>query len=114
VTTGRMFAHSHTGTMPRVSSHLDVEQKTGYVDIHPEDAADLGVNNGDILALSSRRGRIEAPARVTHSVEPGTVFLPIHFGETPTNVLTDAEAFDPLAKIPEFKVSAVRIEKYSQ
>jgi anaerobic selenocysteine-containing dehydrogenase len=45
-------------------------------------------------------------------VERGTVFLPIHFGETPTNVLTDAEAFDPLAKIPEFKVSAVKIEKF--
>ena len=54
---------------------------------------------------------MEAPARVTPSVPPGTLFLPIHFGENPTNVLTDAEAFDPLAKIPEFKVSAVKVEK---
>jgi len=46
-------------------------------------------------------------------VEPGTVFLPIHFGENPPNVLTSAEAVDPLAKIPEFKVSAVNIEKLS-
>jgi len=112
LTTGRMFAHFHTGTMTRVSPHLDVEQKTGYVDINPKDAEGLTVKDGDILILSSRRGQIEVPARLTDSVECGTVFLPIHFGETPTNVLTDAEAFDPLAKIPEFKVSAVKIEKF--
>jgi len=111
LTTGRMFAHYHTGTMTRVSPHLDVEQKTGYVDIHPEDAEKLKVKNGDLLVLSSRRGDIEAPARLTDSVVPGTLFLPIHFGEVPTNVLTNAEAFDPLAKIPEFKVSAVRVDK---
>ena len=111
LTTGRMFAHFHTGTMSRVSEHLDAEQKTGYVDINPEDAEKLAVKNGDIVVLSSRRGDIEAPANLTDSVVPGTVFLPIHFGEIPTNVLTNAEAVDPLAKIPEFKVSAVRIEK---
>jgi formate dehydrogenase alpha subunit len=111
LTTGRMFAHFHTGTMTRISEHLDAEQKTGYVDINPEDAEKLAVKNGDIVVLSSRRGDIEAPAHLTDSVVPGTLFLPIHFGEIPTNVLTNAEAFDPLAKIPEFKVSAVRIEK---
>jgi anaerobic selenocysteine-containing dehydrogenase len=56
---------------------------------------------------------MEAPAKIGHAVEPGTLFLPIHFGENPTNVLTSAEAVDPLAKIPEFKVSAVNIEKLS-
>ncbi|MCD4717897.1 MAG: molybdopterin-dependent oxidoreductase, partial [Desulfobacterales bacterium] len=111
LTTGRMFAHFHTGTMTRISEHLDAEQKTGYVDINPEDAEKLAVKNGDIVVLSSRRGDIEAPANLTDSVVPGTLFLPIHFGEIPTNVLTNAEAVDPLAKIPEFKVSAVRIEK---
>ena len=111
LTTGRMFAHFHTGTMTRISPHLDVEQKAGYVDIHPEDAEALNVKAGDILLLSSRRGEIEAPARITSSVEPGMVFLPIHFGESPTNVLTNADAFDPLAKIPEFKVSSVKIRK---
>ncbi len=111
LTTGRMFAHYHTGTMTRISRHLDAEQKTGYVDINPEDAEKLSVKNGDILALSSRRGDIEAPARLTRSVVPGTLFLPIHFGEVPTNVLTNAEAVDPLAKIPEFKVGAVKVEK---
>jgi formate dehydrogenase alpha subunit len=111
LTTGRMFAHFHTGTMTRISEHLDAEQKTGYVDINPEDAEKLAVKNGDILVLSSRRGDIEAPANITDTVVPGTLFLPIHFGEIPTNVLTSSEAFDPLAKIPEFKVSAVRVGK---
>jgi len=54
---------------------------------------------------------VEVPANISDSVVPGTLFLPIHFGENPTNVLTNAEAVDPLAKIPEFKVSAVKVEK---
>jgi len=111
LTTGRMFAHFHTGTMTRISPHLDVEQTTGYVSINPEDAANLAVKDGDLLLMSSRRGEMEAPARITPSVSPGVLFLPIHFGENPPNVLTDAEAFDPMAKIPEFKVSAVNIQK---
>ncbi len=111
LTTGRMFAHFHTGTMTRISPHLDVEQKTGYVDINPADAEKIDVKDGDVVVLSSRRGDIEAPARLTRSVVPGTLFLPIHFGEVPTNVLTNAEAFDPLAKIPEFKVGAVKLQK---
>jgi len=111
LTTGRMFAHFHTGTMTRISPHLDVEQKNGYVDINPADAEKIDVKDGDVVILSSRRGDIEAPARLTRSVAPGTLFLPIHFGEVPTNVLTNAEAFDPLAKIPEFKVGAVKLAK---
>jgi predicted molibdopterin-dependent oxidoreductase YjgC len=113
LTTGRMFAHFHTGTMTRISPHLDVEQKTGYVNINPQDADALNVKEGDVLVLSSRRGRMEAPAKISRAVKPGSLFLPIHFGENPTNVLTSAEAVDPLAKIPEFKVSAVSIEKLS-
>jgi formate dehydrogenase alpha subunit len=113
LTTGRMFAHFHTGTMTRISRHLDVEQKTGYVTINPQDADALNVKEGDVLVLSSRRGRMEAPAKISRTVKPGSLFLPIHFGENPTNVLTNAEAVDPLAKIPEFKVSAVSVEKLS-
>ena len=111
LTTGRMFAHFHTGTMTRISPHLDIEQTTGYVSIHPKDADALSIKNGDILVMTSRRGEMEAPARVSASVEPGVLFLPIHFGENPPNILTDADAFDPTAKIPEFKVSAVKIQR---
>lgn len=111
LTTGRMFAHFHTGTMTRISPHLDVQQPKGYVDINPKDAEALGVKESDVLLISSRRGEMEVPARLTTSVEPGVVFMPIHFGESPTNILTNADAFDPLAKIPEFKVSSVKIKK---
>jgi formate dehydrogenase alpha subunit len=110
LTTGRMFAHYHTGTMTRISPHLDAEQMSGYVEMNPEDAARLGVREGDIVVLSSRRGRMEAPVRFSRSLNLGVFFMPIHFGESPANVLTNP-AFDPIAKIPEFKVSAVRAEK---
>ncbi len=111
LTTGRMFSHFHTGTMTRVSKHLDVEQKTAYVEINSRDAEKLDIKANDILLLSSKRGQMEVPARITDTVKPGMVFMPIHFGESPANILTDSNAFDPLAKIPEFKVGAVRIEK---
>ena len=111
LTTGRMFAHYHTGTMTRISPHLDAEQRRGYVSIHPADAGKLDIADGDLLVLASRRGEMEAPARVNANAQPGCLFMPIHFGENPANVLTNAEAYDPLAKIPEFKVSAVRIAK---
>jgi formate dehydrogenase alpha subunit len=110
LTTGRMFAHYHTGTMTRASGHLDTEQKTGYVEIHPEDAANLLVNDGDRVKLATRRGEIEAPARISNKVKPGLLFVPFHFAENSANVLTNS-AFDPAAKIPEYKVCAAKIEK---
>ena len=110
LTTGRTFAHFHTGTMTRVSGHLDSEQKTGYVEINPQDAAELEIKEGEIISLASRRGSIEAPAKLSTEVAPGVLFVPIHFGEHPANVLTNP-ACDPVAKIPEFKVCAVSIEK---
>jgi len=110
LTTGRMFAHFHTGTMTRVSKHLDNEQKTGYVEINIEDAKTLGVNDGDMVRLATRRGEMEVAAQVGKSVQPGVLFVPFHFSETPANILTNS-AFDPIAKIPEYKVCAVKIEK---
>jgi formate dehydrogenase alpha subunit len=110
LTTGRMFAHYHTGSMTRVSAHLDVEQKTGYVEIHPEDAEKLTIKTGDTVNLSTRRGEIQIPARISHKVEPGLLFVPFHFAENSANILTNS-AFDPIAKIPEYKVCAVKIEK---
>ena len=112
LTTGRTFVHFHTGTMTRVSDHLDAEQKTGYVEMNPQDAMQLEIKEGEMVSISSRRGRIEAPAKLSTTVGPGVLFVPIHFGENPANVLTNP-ACDPVAKIPEFKVCAVSIEKLS-
>jgi len=110
LSTGRMFAHFHTGTMTRISRALDGEQKTGYVEINPKDADDLAIKDGEKVRLSTRRGKIEIPAKLTDVVEPGVFFVPFHFAESPVNMLTN-HAFDPIAKIPEFKVCAVKIEK---
>ena len=96
--------------MTRVSRHLDAEQITGYVEINPEDSVNLNIKEGDSVVLSSRRGRMEAPARLSGAVKPGVFFLPIHYDESPANMLTNS-VFDPIAKIPEFKARAVKAEK---
>lgn len=114
LTTGRMFAHYHTGTLTRISPHLDVEQRTGYVEINRQDAEMHHIQEDDIVVLIFRRGEMEAPAKITASVAAGTLFLPIHFGENPTNVLTSSDAVDPLANIHEFKVSAVDLKKLKE
>lgn len=110
LSTGRSFAHFHTGTMTRVSPTLHNEVPTGYVEMHPEDAENLGVEDGEPVQVTSRRGRIRIPVRISERVDRGVVFIPFHFAECAANVLTNP-ALDPVAKIPEFKVCAVKVEK---
>ena len=107
LTTGRILEHYHTGSMSRRSKVLNGIQPNGGIDISPDDAEKLGIEDGDILAISSARGRIKAPANITDAVPPGLAFMAFHWKEAPANVLTNA-ALDPVAKIPEFKVSAIR------
>ena len=80
------------------------------MEIHPEDAKSLAVQDGDTVNLATRRGEIEVPARVSNKVKPGLLFVPFHFAENEANILTNS-AFDPIAKIPEYKVCTVKIEK---
>ncbi len=110
LTTGRMMFHWHTGTMTRRSEKLHREVPDGYAEISPEDAESLGIGKSEIIRLVSRRGEIETRAWITRRVPPGVVFVPFHFAEAAANVLTNA-ALDPVAKIPEYKVCAVRAEK---
>ena len=107
LTTGRVLEHWHTGTMSRRSEVLDKLYPSGMVDIHPEDALKLGITDGDLVAIASERGKIETPVRVTEETSPGLAFMAFHWHESPANVLTNP-VLDPAAKIPEFKVSAVR------
>ena len=83
LTTGRMFAHYHTGTMTRVSPHLDTEQKTGYVEINPEDAKTLDVNDGETVRLATRRGETKIPARVSNKVSTWPAFRAVSFRRKP-------------------------------
>lgn len=110
LTTGRVLFHYHTGTMTRRSPTLTEQVNNAFIEIHPENAARLGVAPGDRVRVASRRGQIELAARVTDTVPPGVVFIPFHFAEAPANALTHA-ALDPAAKIPEYKVCAVRVTR---
>jgi len=110
LTTGRILYHFHTGTVSRRSASLDSLAPEGYVEINPATAAALAVADGERVRVSSRRGQIEIRCRVTERVGREVVFIPFHFAESAANVLTNA-ALDPQAKIPEFKVCAVRVEK---
>ncbi len=109
LTTGRIMFHFHTGTMSRRSEKLHQEVPQAYVEIHPDDAARIGLNGGRRVRVISRRGQIELDARITRRIKPGIVFIPFHFAEAAANALTNA-ALDPIAKIPEYKVCAVRVE----
>jgi formate dehydrogenase alpha subunit len=110
LTTGRQLYHFHTGNMSRHSQGLAEREPEGYVEVHPEDAARLGVADGEAVVVTSRRGRVEVPARISDRPDPGVVFMTFHFKEAAANVLT-IDALDPVARIPELKVCAVRVEK---
>jgi formate dehydrogenase alpha subunit len=110
LTTGRQLYQFHTGTMTRKSPVINQVSPTGYVEIHPDDASGLEISNGDNVEVTTRRGRVTTPARVTCNIEKGWLFMPFHFREGPANMLTN-DALDPTAKIPEFKVCAAAISK---
>ncbi len=112
LTTGRIMFHFHTGTMTRRSEKLDQEVPEAYVELHPKDAAQIGLNGSRRVRVASRRGEIELAVRITPAIRPGVVFIPFHFAEAAANALTNA-ALDPIAKIPEYKVCAVKIEPLS-
>jgi formate dehydrogenase alpha subunit len=109
LTTERSLYHYHTSTMTRRVAGLETLRSEELVEIHPRDAVELEIASGDKVKVTSRRGEVVARALVTEVSPPGTVSMTFHFHEAPTNVLTNA-AFDPVAKIPETKVCAVRVE----
>jgi formate dehydrogenase major subunit len=110
LTTGRVLYHYHTGSMSRRSVGLNERCPECLVEINEGDAANLGITSGEMIRVISRRGRIEAKAAVAGMTDKGTIFIPFHFAESAVNKLTIA-ALDPIAKIPQFKVCAVRLEK---
>ncbi|MBE9486991.1 MAG: formate dehydrogenase subunit alpha [Chloroflexi bacterium] len=107
--TGRIGIHWHTGSMTRRSHLLDREERSAFVEINPEDAEKLQVRTRQQVKISSRRGAIQAAAKLTERVPPGQIFIPFHFAEGAANALTN-NALDPESGIPEFKVCAVRID----
>ena len=112
LTTGRVLYHWHAGEMTHRAAGLAEVYPQALVEINPKDAHKLGIENGDLIKVASRRGEIISKAQVTNRVEPGIIFTTFHFAEAAANFLTNP-ALDPTAKIPEFKVAAVRVEKFS-
>ncbi len=110
LTTGRVPVHYHTGTMTRNSPSLNEETPEGFLEINPHDALEIGVKRGEAVRVASRRGNIVVRVDLTTRIKPGVVFMPFHFVESCANVLTNS-AHDPIAKIPEYKVCAVSLEK---
>jgi formate dehydrogenase major subunit len=107
-----VLEHWHTGSMTRRASALDSIEPEAFVGIHPEDAREIGVDNGDRVRVTSVRGSISLRARVSQREYQGAVFIPFHFREASANLLTLDEV-DPEGKIPEFKFCAVRVERLS-
>jgi formate dehydrogenase major subunit/formate dehydrogenase alpha subunit len=110
LTTGRVLYQFHTGSMTMKSQGLNECAPECFVEIAPQDAEVYGIDDGDLLKIASRRGEIEAKARISGKAVKGTIFIPFHYAKAAANKLTNA-VLDPTAKIPEFKVCAVRIEK---
>lgn len=109
LTTGRVLFHWHGGTMTR-HSKLDEAFPEPIVEMHPEDAHSVEVVSGDWVEISSRRGSVTCRVMVTGRSPVGTIFLPFHFVEAAANLLT-LDRNDKRAKIPDFKMAAVRIHK---
>ncbi|MFH9015281.1 molybdopterin oxidoreductase family protein [Streptomyces sp. NPDC017943] len=110
LTTGRVVAQYQSGAQTRRVAELNAAAPGPFVEMHPRLAARLGAAEGDPVAVVSRRGRAVAPARITATIRPDTVFMPFHWpGEGRANTLTNP-ALDPTSRMPEFKACAVRLE----
>jgi formate dehydrogenase major subunit/formate dehydrogenase alpha subunit len=109
LSTGRVLYHWHGGEMTRRAKGLMEVYGQALVEVNPDDAERLGLNGNKRVRVTSRRGSIEAEAWVTERVPPGMVYTNFHFPETSANILT-LVALDPVAKIPEYKVCAVKVE----
>ncbi len=111
LSTGRVLYHWHGGEMTRRSRGLLEIYPEPRIEISQEDAERLGLNGSPRVRVISRRGSIEAEAQITDRVPAGMVFASFHFPQASANVLTNGAALDPVSRIPQFKVSAVRVEK---
>jgi predicted molibdopterin-dependent oxidoreductase YjgC len=96
--------------MTRKVAGLNIIEPEGVVEISPRDASQLGIAQGDKVKIRSRRGEVITKAKVSEALPPGVVFMTFHFAESAANILTNPK-LDSVSKIPELKVSAVRVEK---
>ncbi|WP_282159137.1 formate dehydrogenase subunit alpha [Shimia thalassica] len=110
MTTGRQLEHWHTGSMTRRSKVLDAVEPEANCSLHPRTLKLLGIEPGEMIRLTTRRGSIDIMARSDRAIAEDMVFVPFAYVEAAANVLTNP-AIDPYGKIPEFKFAAVKVEK---
>jgi predicted molibdopterin-dependent oxidoreductase YjgC len=109
LTTGRVLWQYHTGTMTRKSEGINEIDPHGKVWISPGDAEKYGIEGGNEVVVTTRRGNIDIEAMVTERMPNGVIFIPFHYVEAAANMLTN-DAVDPISKVPEFKVSAAKVK----
>jgi formate dehydrogenase major subunit len=110
LTTGRQLEHWHTGAMTRRSSVLDALEPSAIAAVSRRTISNLGIEPGDLIRVTTRRGTVELVARQDDGIPDGVVFIPFAFVEAAANLLTNP-ALDPFGKIPEFKFCAAKVEK---
>jgi len=113
LTTGRLLEHWHTGAMTRRAGVLDTLEPQGIAAMNPYEISRQGLQAGQMVAVETRRGTVEAVLRSDREVADGMIFMPFCFNESPANRLTNPQ-LDPFGKIPEFKYCAARIEGLSE
>jgi assimilatory nitrate reductase catalytic subunit len=111
LTTGRVLAQYQSGAQTRRVPALAAAAPHAFVELHPDLAQRLGVAEGDEVRVTSRRGEMLAPARLSETIRPDTVFAPFHWGGTARANSLTSDALDPTSRMPEFKVCAVRVER---
>ncbi|WP_343959481.1 molybdopterin oxidoreductase family protein, partial [Pseudonocardia alaniniphila] len=112
-TTGRVLVHYQSGAQTRRVRELAGIAPESFVEVHPETAARAGLADGEWARVVSRRGAATARVRCVPTLRPDTVFLPFHFGAGQAANLLTNPALDPISRMPEFKVCAVRLERES-
>ena len=113
LTTGRQLEHWHTGSMTRRATVLDAIEPEANCSLNPKTLREIGVEAGEMVRLTTRRGTIEVMARADYGVAENMVFLPFAYVEAAANTLTNP-ALDPYGKIAEMKFAAVKVEKVEQ
>ncbi|MFF0823271.1 molybdopterin oxidoreductase family protein [Micromonospora haikouensis] len=111
LTTGRVLAQYQSGAQTRRVAALRRAAPGAFVELHPDLAARLGVGDGEEVRVTSRRGELRAPARLTPTIRPDTVFAPFHWGGAARANSVTNDAVDPVSGMPEFKICAVRVER---
>ena len=109
LTTGRLLEHWHTGSMTRRSDVLESIEPEGIAVMNKREIAKQGLQSGELIKISTRRGEVEAVLRADREVADGMIFMPFCFAESPANILTNS-ALDPYGKIPEVKFCAAKVD----